>query len=122
MPATPTTKRAFPPHTNRTRSENAGENKDDYRTALSQARGLGRALASLATPEGKVVTNGTGDTSPPANSSSSSYLATKYDLVDPTNQAEVEKARLELMTSLVQILAKSQRVRWEVDVKELIRG
>lgn len=117
-----TARRAVAPSVGRTRSEDAGETKEDYRTALSQARGLSRALASLAAPDSRTNTNGMGDNSPPLAQTSSSSTNGKYDLVDPTNQADLEKARLELMTSLVQILAKSQRVRWESDAKELIRG
>lgn len=60
-----------------------------------------------------------GDISPPAASASA---LKEYALVDPSNEVDMTNARLELMTSLVQILSKNKRVGWEIDVRELVKG
>ncbi|CCA73896.1 related to protein ste16 [Serendipita indica DSM 11827] len=117
----------------RTRSESeAAENKDDYKTALSQARGLIRTLSSLATSSESQRawpgTGGTGDRSPPYTSqraiSSSTSLGTSSGSpkADAMSDAEIEQVRMELMAGLVQILLRNKRVRWEIDIREVLHG
>ncbi|KIM25763.1 hypothetical protein M408DRAFT_203761 [Serendipita vermifera MAFF 305830] len=111
-----------PMSTARSRSKSDGDVslKDDHRSALTQASSLVRALAVLARTE-----RGRGDVSPPAEErglyGTNGTNGTAAVISDVTD-AELETARLELMTNLVHIFAKNQRVCWEIQVRELIAG
>jgi hypothetical protein len=91
----------------RNKSEgDAAENKDDYKTVLTQAKALSRALALLG--RGSPLENGS--SSPPIPSPGLG------------GDDDPAKQKLELMSSLVQILSRNRRVRFEVDVRELLQG
>ncbi|KAG8825817.1 hypothetical protein FRC19_010370, partial [Serendipita sp. 401] len=109
-----------PPTRSRSESE-ATDNRDDYKAALAQARGYSRALASLTKPTELIFPPNihTEDRSPPPGASS--------PLGKPSSSGfgrdvEIEQARLELMTNLVQIFARNKRVRRDIDAVELFTG
>ncbi|KAJ7505263.1 Rapamycin-insensitive companion of mTOR, N-term-domain-containing protein [Mycena galericulata] len=80
---------------------------DDFRTALNNASACIKSLAALA--RGSV-------TSPNANSAGSSSLPS------PVNVADVDRQRIELMTKLVTILQRNLRVRYELNLTDVMQA
>lgn len=109
----------LPPARSRSKSDGDVAVKDDHRTALNQANGFVRALAVLAKTE-----RSRGDVSPPPLAEERALHGTNgvSAVVADATDADLETARLELMTNLVHIFARNPRVRWEIQVKELIAG
>jgi hypothetical protein len=106
-----------PQSRSRAKSEGDATARDDYRTALTQANGFVRALLVLARSE-----RARGETSPPADDRGLNGNSVGPPVKPEDSDAELETARLELMTNLVHILARNPRIRWEIQAKELIAG
>ncbi|KAG8811799.1 hypothetical protein FRC17_002318, partial [Serendipita sp. 399] len=109
-----------PPTRSRSESETT-DNRDDYKAALSQARGYSRALASLTKPTELARSPNilTGDRSPPPGTSSPPGMSSNGDLA---RDLEIEQARLELMTNLVHHFSRNKRLRWDIDAVEIFTG
>lgn len=119
----------------RPRARTRDGDEGDYKTALIQAKAISKRLATLAPPprgiNGSVGTKALGSPPSAAGSvltSSGTPVASASSLPSPRpvneseEPADIEKARLELITGLTQIVARNQRVLWEVDVKEALTG
>ena len=78
---------------------------DDYRTAKQQAMNLLRTLLSY-----------TRNTVSPTLASSSAGPA------PPATEADLEKARVETMNRLITVLQRNVRVRFEMNMEELVTG
>lgn len=78
---------------------------DDFRTALNQANSYLKSLAATSRPS----------PSTPAMVSSSSTS------ISPTN-SELDKARIDIVNKLVNILQRNLRVRYELSMSELVQA
>ncbi|KAF8133736.1 Rapamycin-insensitive companion of mTOR, N-term-domain-containing protein [Boletus edulis] len=101
----PTTKRKFagqaPPASARFRADSDDRDRDDFRTALNQANSYLKSLASTSRPT----------FSAPSSSTSPS----------PTN-SEMDKARIDIMNKLVNLLQRNLRVRYELNGSDLVQA
>ncbi|KAF8139513.1 Rapamycin-insensitive companion of mTOR, N-term-domain-containing protein [Mycena galopus ATCC 62051] len=86
------------------RDEGDDKSREDFRTALSNASSHLKSLSALA--RGNV-------NSPTAGSSSTPSAATT---------ADVDRQRVEIMTQLVSILQRNLRVRYELNVNEIMHA
>jgi hypothetical protein len=106
-----------PQSRSRAKSDGDAIARDDHRSALTQANGFVRALLILARSE-----RARGEASPPADDRGFNGSGGVPPAAPETTDTELGAARLELMTNLVHILARSPRVRWDIHAKELIAG
>ena len=86
---------------------------DDYKTALSHATSYVRTLASMPRTFGPRSPPSTGVSSP--LTSSSSGLTLGFD-------GDVDRARADLIHSLVSVLQRNIRIRYDMDIVELIKA
>lgn len=127
-----------PQPASRARAKTRDGDESDYKTALMQAKGISKRLAAFA-PPAKIInvnTGSKGQGSPPTTSPSAGFALTSSAtsaasttslpspklLNDDDEPVDLERARLELMTGLTQIIARNQRILWEVDIKEVLSG
>jgi rapamycin-insensitive companion of mTOR len=105
----PTTKRKFagqaPPSSVRFRADSDDRDRDDFRTALNQANAYLKSLA---------LTSRSSSSTPAAASSSSTSPS-------PTN-SELDKARIDIINKLVNLLQRNLRVRYELSVSDLVQA
>ncbi|KAF9221011.1 hypothetical protein BS17DRAFT_786363, partial [Gyrodon lividus] len=105
----PTTKRKFagqaPPATVRFRSDSDDRDRDDSRTALNQANSYIKSLVSLARSS---------VSPPPAPLSSSN--------VTGSANSDQDRARIDMMNKFVSLLQRNLRVRYEINVSELVQA
>lgn len=78
---------------------------DDFRTALNQANSYLKSLITTSRPSSSTPTM--------ASSSNTSTV--------PTN-SELDKARIDIMNKLVNLLQRNLRVRYELSVSELVQA
>ena len=87
---------------------------DDYKTALSHATSYVRTLA--------VMPRTFGSRSPPPTGVSSPLPSAASSVLTPGFDGDVDKARAELIHSLVSVMQRNIRVRYEMDIMELIKA
>lgn len=80
---------------------------DDFRTALQQASSYIRILASAGNRA---------PTSPPTSPTASSS-----SIPDVTTDAEANRIRADAMTRLIGVLQRNLRVRYELDVAQVVK-
>lgn len=80
---------------------------EDFRTALQQASGYIRALHRLASHSGSVS---------PTDSPSSSSLPSA-----PTD-ADIDRMRVEAMNQLTSVLQRNLRVRYEINIPDVVQA
>lgn len=86
---------------------------DDYKTALSHATSYVRTLASMPRTFGPRSPPLTGVSSP--LTSTSSVLTLGFD-------GDVDRARADLIHSLVSVMQRNIRIRYDMDIVELIKA
>ena len=74
---------------------------DDFRTALNQASNCIQTLASVSRP----------GTSPPTSL-----------ITSPANGDDLDRVRIDTMAKLIRILQRNLRVRYELNVAELVQS
>ncbi|KAG1808998.1 Rapamycin-insensitive companion of mTOR, N-term-domain-containing protein [Suillus variegatus] len=93
-----------PPVGVRFRADSDDRDRDDFRTALAQANSCIKSLSSLSRPI----------TSPPPASSPSSTSS--------NSAADNDRSRIDIMNRFVCILQRSLRVRYEVNLPEVVQA
>ena len=78
---------------------------EDFRTALQEAMGYLRILHKLAGPN---------PLSPPTSPSSSNLAV--------PNEGEVNKARVETMNLLINVLRRNLRVRYDLSIPDVVQA
>jgi hypothetical protein len=115
-----------PQPASRPRARTRDGDEGDYKTALIQAKAISKRLATLAPPlratNGNVGQKALGSPPNAAGSVSASSLPSPKAVNDSEEPVDIERARLELISGLTVIVARSQRVLWEVDIKEVLTG
>ncbi|KAF9242546.1 Rapamycin-insensitive companion of mTOR, N-term-domain-containing protein [Melanogaster broomeanus] len=105
----PTTKRKFagqaPPTTIRFRANSDDRDRDDFRTALTQANSWIKSLASL----------------PRSSESTLAAVSSSNNATSPAN-LDQDRARIDIMNKFVSLLQRNLRVRYEISVSELVQA
>jgi rapamycin-insensitive companion of mTOR len=89
------------------------EQKDDYKTALSHATSYVRTLATMPRTFGTRSPPPTGVTPP---------LPSISPMLTPGFDGDVDRARADLIHGLVSVMQRNIRVRYEMDIVELIKA
>ncbi|KAI6044824.1 Rapamycin-insensitive companion of mTOR, middle domain-containing protein [Pisolithus marmoratus] len=92
-----------PPSTPRPRADSNDKDKDDFRTALSQANSYLKSLTSIAS-------------SAPSPSSPSSTSSTSQ------SSSEQDRTRVDIMNKLVALFQRNLRVRYEITTAALVQA
>ncbi|KAI0087847.1 Rapamycin-insensitive companion of mTOR, N-term-domain-containing protein [Irpex rosettiformis] len=90
---------------NALKPRDAVDEREDFRTALQEAMGYLRALHKLAGPN---------PLSPPTSPSSSNLAV--------PNESELNKLRVETMNSLIKVLQRNLRVRYDLSVPDVVQA
>ncbi|KAH9950606.1 Rapamycin-insensitive companion of mTOR, N-term-domain-containing protein [Amylocystis lapponica] len=99
-------------------TQNAGTSAaDDFRSAMHQANSYIKSLFVLSRP----VTSSSllAPPVPPASASPSSSTSPKPAVAD---EAELNRARIDTMTRLIGVLQRNLRVRYELDIAEVVNA
>jgi rapamycin-insensitive companion of mTOR len=86
---------------------------DDYKTALSHATSYVRTLATMPRTFGTRSPPPTGVSSPLLSASS---------VLTPGFDGDIDRARADLIHSLVSVMQRNIRIRYEMDIVELIKA
>jgi len=87
--------------------------EDDYKTALTHATSYVRTLASMPRTLGPRSPPPTGISSPLTSASS---------MLTPSFDGDIDRARADLIHSLVSVMQRNIRIRYEMDIVELIKA
>ena len=91
------------------------EAAEDFRSAMQQANACMRTLLSSYHAASAAQ-------SPSGASPSTSPSTSAMPNMAAANSADLEKARVEAMTRLVTVLQRNLRVRYELDVEEVVKA
>lgn len=95
--------------------KNSTEAAEDFRSAMQQANTCMRTLLSSY--------HAASAAQPPAGASpSTSPSSSAMPNITSANNADLERARVEAMARLVTVLQRNLRVRYELDVEEVVKA